>query len=52
MLTNMRRRMDNDNNGALDFEEMLQALQELGVLDGIKVSTSHRNDTSILHMYH
>ena len=30
--------MDGDNNGALDFSEMLQALQELGVLDGIKVN--------------
>lgn len=30
--------MDGDNNGALDMSEMLQALQELGVLDGIKVS--------------
>ena len=29
--------MDNDNNGALDFGEMLQALKELGVLDGIQV---------------
>lgn len=29
--------MDNDNNGALDFSEMLQALKELGALDGFQV---------------
>ena len=29
--------MDADNNGALDFGEMLQALQELGVFDGVTV---------------
>ena len=30
--------MDSDNNGALDFSEMLQALKELGALDGFQVS--------------
>lgn len=29
--------MDNDNNGTLDFSEMLQALKELGALDGFQV---------------
>lgn len=32
-----------DNNGGLDFSEMLQALQELGVLDGIQVLFSTEN---------
>lgn len=33
------RSMDADNNGALDFNEMLQALKELGALDGLPVSS-------------
>ena len=48
------RRMDGDNNGTLDFSEMVQAMRELGALEGIPVRCSSLGHTGSIweHIEH